>query len=91
MSLLLFTQKQQPFEKHVRELHATLDIKITAAAGGGACSTKLPQRWEEEQRRMNKRWKEFLGNKEPMWEKFLFFYRLSNLTGPVYTECSPLT
>jgi hypothetical protein len=35
--LLLSQQQQQHFEKHVQELHATLDIKITAAAGGGAC------------------------------------------------------
>ena len=54
---------------------AALNDTISAAAGSGATSTKLPQRWndewEEEQRGLNEKWNEILWD-EPMWTKILF-------------------
>jgi hypothetical protein len=71
--LLLSQQQQQHTEKRIQDLQqlaAALNDTISAAAGSGASSTKLHQRWsndkwEEEQRRLNERWKEFLRDSEP--------------------------
>ena len=71
--LLLSQQQQQHTEKRIQDLQqlaAALNDTISAAAGSGASSTKLHQRWsndiwEEEQRRLNERWKEFLMDSEP--------------------------